>query len=71
MIKPTTMAREYTNKVVELLEEGVLSYEAVALECLSYMSEADVKDMAESNEWIEEEEEDEAIDSEEEDGCED
>jgi hypothetical protein len=52
------MVREYTNKLLELIEEGVLDTETVLNACLSYMSEADVQDMAEYNDFIEEEEED-------------
>lgn len=39
------MSRKITNKLLELLEEGALSWETVARECLSYMSEDDVTDM--------------------------
>jgi len=38
--------REATNKLVELAEEGVLRWEDIARECLQYMSEAEVRDMA-------------------------
>lgn len=51
--------RQATIKVIELCEEGVLSWEAVALAALRYMSEDDVADMAHQYEWIEEEEEEE------------
>ena len=51
--------RQATIKVIELCEEGVISWEAVALAALRYMSEYDVADMAHDNEWIEEEEEEE------------
>ena len=49
-------ARAVTNKLLELIEEGVLTSEQVLSCALSYMSEADVKDMAEYNELLEEEE---------------
>ena len=49
-------ARAATNKLLELIEEGVLTSEQVLSCALSYMSEADVKDMAEYNELLEEEE---------------
>lgn len=49
-------ARATTNKLLELIEEGVLTSEQVLSCALSYMSEADVKDMAECNELLEEEE---------------
>ena len=51
--------RKVTNQLLELIEEGVLDPQAVVEACLSYMSEADVADMARSNELILEEEEDE------------
>jgi len=38
--------REMTNKLIELAEEGILRWEDIALECLDYMSEDDVKAMA-------------------------
>ena len=49
-------ARAATNKLLELIEEGVLTSEQVLSCALNYMSEADVKDMAECNELLEEEE---------------
>lgn len=52
------MSRYYTNKLLELVEEGVLDSKTVLLAALSYMSEADVADMAHCNEFVEEEEED-------------
>lgn len=52
-------SREVTNKLLELLEDGILSYPIVVGACLSYMSEADVADMARVNEFIGEEEEEE------------
>ena len=48
--------RKATNKLLEMIEDGLLSYESVATACLSYMSEDDVADMAHCNEFIEEEE---------------
>ena len=48
-------SREVTNKLLELLEDGILSYPIVVGACLSYMSEADVADMARVNEFIGEE----------------
>jgi len=51
-------ARAATNKILELIDEGVLTSESVLSCALSYMSEADVKDMAECNElFVETEEE--------------
>ena len=48
-----------TNKIVELAEEGVLSWEEIARECLQEMSEDDVADMARTCEWIDDEDEEE------------
>lgn len=54
------MAREHTNKLLEMIEEGLLNPDTVILACLKYMSEDEVKDMMEANEFIlDEEEEDE------------
>ena len=39
------MVREYTNHLLELAEDGVISWEDIARECLCYMSEDDVSDM--------------------------
>lgn len=52
------MSREYTCKLYELAEEGLVSWETIAKACLSYMSEHDVKDMAITEELVIEEEED-------------
>lgn len=51
--------RMVTNKILELIEEGLLDPQTVALCCLNYMSEADVADMANINELIPMEEEEE------------
>jgi len=58
------MPRAYTDKLLELLEGGCISWEYVARECLSYMSEDDVEDMCRSADMLvldesEEEEEEE------------
>lgn len=46
------MTRQITNKLLEMIEEGVLSKDDVILAALNYMSEDDVRDMAECNEFI-------------------
>lgn len=53
------MSREYTTRLLEMIEEGLLSADNVLNSCLSYMPEADVKDMAEREGFIEDEEESE------------
>ena len=50
--------RTATCKVIELVENGVLSWETVARAALDYMSEDEVADMARCNDFIEDEEED-------------
>jgi hypothetical protein len=47
------MSREYTCKLYELAEEGVVSWESIAKSCLSYMSESSVEDMAITEGFIE------------------
>ena len=49
--------RQNTNKVLELMEEGVLSWETWARETLAYLSERQVTEIAETLELLEEEEE--------------
>ena len=51
------MTREYTNKLLEMVEEGILDRDNVIMACVKYMSEDDVKDMMECNEFIDEEDE--------------
>ena len=53
------MSREYTNLVLEMVEEGVLDKDTVILACLKYMSDRDVRDMAEVNGFIPEDPEEE------------
>ena len=52
--------REITNRIYDAVEEGVLTWETVAAAALSYMSEDEVAEMAEMNEFFAyEEDEDE------------
>lgn len=54
------MSRKYTNKLLEMIEEDLLDKDSVIMACVKYMSEDAVKDMMESNDFIESEvEEDE------------
>lgn len=46
------MVRRYTNKLLEKLENGELSWEVVCRECLTEMSEDAVKDMCNTTEWV-------------------
>ena len=52
------MTREYTTKLLEMMDEGLISAEAVAEMALAYMSEDDVKDMMLANDIVDEEDED-------------
>ena len=51
------MTREYTTKLLEMVEHGLLDRDNVIMACVKYMSEDDVKDMMECNEFINEEDE--------------
>ena len=57
------MVRDATCELIEMAENGGIAWETIARECLQYMSEDEVRDMAESNDWInsadDEEDEDE------------
>jgi hypothetical protein len=49
--------REYTSKLIAMMDEGLISAEAVAEMALAYMSEDDVKDMCRANDLLLDEEE--------------
>jgi Zn-finger domain-containing protein len=51
--------REFTNKLINMMDEGILSAEAVAEMCLAYMSEDDVKGMCLANDIVDEDDLDE------------
>ena len=51
-------AREITNKILEMIDEGLLNPRDVVLMCLKWMSEDEVTEMAKANELLEEEEDD-------------
>ena len=61
------MARSATCELIEMAENGMIEWETVARECLQYMSEDEVRDMAESNFWIDSEDDEEDEDLEDED----
>lgn len=44
--------RDATNKILEMIDEGLLDPKMVVEACLGYMSEDDVKDMAQLNEFF-------------------
>ena len=51
--------RTQTTKLLGMIDEGLISAEAVAEMALAYMSEDDVADMMRANDILEEEDEDE------------
>jgi len=53
------MARFYTNMLLEMVDDNILDRDHVIMACLKYMSEDDVRDMMEANEFIDEQFEDE------------
>lgn len=56
-----TNIRKVTCHLLDLADEGALSWETLARECLAYMSEDEAEDMARVADWLpaEEDEEDE------------
>ena len=67
------MTRKYTNMLLEMIDDGLIDRDLVINACLKYMSEDDVQDMMEANEFIEEQYEDEDEDEDDDDytvtGC--
>jgi threonine dehydrogenase-like Zn-dependent dehydrogenase len=53
------MARQETNRLLEMIDEGVLDPKSVVTMCVKYMSEDDVADMMDCNELSERFDEDE------------
>jgi hypothetical protein len=58
-LRNKTMSREYTCKLLEMVEHGLLDRDNVIMACVKYMSEDDVKDMMHANEFTIEEDEEE------------
>ena len=44
--------REYSAKLLDMVEEGILDKDAVICAMINYMSESDVRNMMEVNEFI-------------------
>ena len=42
--------RKVTNELIELAEQGIITWESIAMAALCYLSESDVEDMAQANE---------------------
>ena len=62
------MSREATCKIIDLVEDGALSWESLARECLARMSEDEAEDMGHELGWLDDDEEEEVEDDEEDDG---
>jgi hypothetical protein len=58
--------RKYTIKLMEMMDEGLITAETVAEMALAYMSEDDVKDMCRANDILDEEDEDRIVEEEDE-----
>ena len=43
--------RPFTCKLLDAIDEGIISHESVVVACMKYMSEDDVKDMCHVNEF--------------------
>ena len=54
--------RKATNKLIEMAENCIISWETIARAALQYMSEDEVADMAQCNGFIEDEDEEEEED---------
>lgn len=54
--------REYTRKLLEAIQEGMIDRDTVITAALQHMSEAEVRDMCEANGFFEEEEEEDGED---------
>jgi len=49
------MTREATNKLIELIDDGMIDARTVLMSALGYMSEDDVSDMARCEGYIDDE----------------
>jgi hypothetical protein len=67
MYSTRVRTRQATERVLQLVEDGLLDRDTVIMACLKYMSEDDVADMAQANEFFYEDEDDESDDDEEDD----
>jgi hypothetical protein len=56
------MTREFTNKLLEMVDECLLDKDTVIMACVKYMSEDEVKDMMHANEFLIDEDDDEYCD---------
>lgn len=54
-----SLARRTTNALIELVHDGILSWEDIARAALDYLSERDVEDLARVNDFLQDEDLDE------------
>ncbi len=52
MYQTRQVTRQATERILELVEDGLLDRDTVIMACLKYMSEDDVADMARANEFF-------------------
>ena len=56
-----SQSRKYTNKLLQMVDDGIVDEDTIMLACLKYMSEHEVEDMMRVNDLLDEDEdEDEA-----------
>lgn len=53
------MSQGYTDKLLEMVEEGILDKDQVIMACVKFMSERNVQAMMEANEFLEQEDNEE------------
>jgi len=51
------MTREYTDRLYEMLQDGLIDAESLVQDLLGWLSEDEVKEFAERNDYITEEDE--------------
>ena len=59
MYQTRQVTRQATERILELVEDGLLDRDTVIMACLKYMSEDDVADMARINEFFYDDEDEE------------
>ena len=57
------LSRPVTSELLDLAEQGVLTWEQLARDALGWMSEAEVQQFAQSNDYLQEQEHEEDADA--------
>jgi hypothetical protein len=47
------MARDFSTKLLDMIDDGLLDKDTVIMACVKYMSEDDVRDMMFANDFVE------------------